>query len=311
MALRERAFGSTGENFPEIGFGARTVGGDEHGDADGPVGDDQSLAAIDTARELGVEVFDTADVHGNGHSQEILGRALGDEGHVFTKAGIDMDETGQPRWEPGYLSKALERSLDRLGRDQVTLFQLHDPPRELMTDPDTYAALEALKDDGLTRWTGFSIDRLEEALAIKDHGEADAVQLPVSLLRQDTLDAIPELAEAGIAVIAREPLANGFLTGTYVPEATFPEGDPRHRWPERRKRATADGAKQAIEVLGEHGIEDPVAGALAFVLAHEVSVVLPGAKTPDQVRRNVQGPEAIGGLPAVCLQELYDLWDGR
>ncbi len=301
MALRERAFGSTGASFPEIGFRAWAIGGDERGNADGPVDDDQRLVAIDAALELGVEVFDTADVHGHGHSEELLGRALGDEGHVFTKAGVDLDETGKARWDPGDLGKALERSLERslerLGRDQVTLFQLHNPPRERMTDPDTYAGLEALKEDGLTRWTGLSVDRLEEALAIKDHGEADAVQLPVSILRQDTLDAIPELAEAGMAVIAREPLAGGSLTGTYGPED--------------HNKAMATGATQAIEVLTEHGIQDPVAGALAFVLAHEVSVVLPGAKTPDQVRQNVQGSRKIGGLPAACLQDLYDLWDGR
>lgn len=308
MALRERPFGSTGQSFPEIGLGVRAIGGNEHGDAYGPV-DDQNRAAIRTALELGVEVFDTADVYGHGHSEEVLGGALGDEGHIFTKAGFDLDETGGPRWDPGYLRKALERSLERLGRDQVALFQLHNPPREVMTDPDTYAFLEELKDDGLTRWTGISVHRLEEALAIKARGEADAVQLPVSILRQDTLDAIPELAEAGIAVIAREPLANGFLTGKRGPEATFPEGDTRHRGPEHHKRAMADGAKQAIGILAEHGIEDPVAGALAFVLAHEVSVVIPGAKTPDQVRQNIQGPQEIGGLPEACLQELYDLWD--
>lgn len=300
MVLPERPFGSTGVSFPEIGFSAWAVGGDEQG-----------LAAIATARELGVEVFDTTDVYGRGHSEELIGDALGDEGHVFTATGFAMDESGTPRWKPGDLGKALERSLERLGRDQVTLFQLHDPPRERMTDPDTYATLEALKDDGLTRWIGLSVHRLEDALAIKDHGEIDAVQLPVSILRQDTLDAIPELAEAGIGVIAREPLAHGFLAGKHGSKPTVPEGDLRHRWPEHHPRALADGATRAIEILAEHGIEDPVAGALAFVLAHEVSVVIPGTKTPDQVRQSAQGPQVLGGLPEACLQELYDLDEDR
>lgn len=307
MALRTRAFGSTGAAFPEIGFGAWAVGGDEYGDPHRPADDEELLAAIRTARELGVEVFDAADEHGR--SEELLAEALGDQGHVLSQAGVELDETGRPRRDLSYLREALERSLERLGRDQVSLFQLHDPPRQLVEDPDTFAVLGELKDDGLTRWIGISVHHLEEALAVKDAGQADAVQLPVSILRQDTLDAVAELAEAGIAVVARQPLANGFLTGTDRPDATVPEGDTRQAWPEHDARAMSDMAQQAAAILEAHGIQDPRAGALAFVLAHEVSVVLPGARTPEQVRQNVQGPQEIGRLPSACLQELYDLWD--
>lgn len=309
MTLRERAFGSTGTSFPEIGLKAGAVGGDQDGSSAGPADDAPLRTAIGTALELGVEVFATTDVDGHGHGQEVLGEALGDQDQIFIEVGFDRDESGQARWDPGDLRKALETSLGRLDRDRVALFQLHDPPRETMIDPDTYAFLEELKDEGLTRWTGFSVRHLEEALAIKDHGEADAVQLPVSILQQDTLDAIPELAEAGIAVIAREPLANGSLTGKPGSEAMRPEGDIWHRRPKDRPRVTADRAKQAIGVLAEHGIEDPVAGALGFVLAHEVSVVLLGTSTPDRVRQSILAAQELGGLPEACLQELYGLWD--
>lgn len=280
--LPERPFGETGHSFPEIGFGAWSVAGAEHGTSYDPVDDQESLAAIQRALELGVEVFDTADVYGHGHSEEVLGKALGDQGVVFTNVGFDLhsDPPGE-RWEAAYIQEALERSLARLGRDRVTLLQLHNPPRGLLEDGTVYGLLEELGATGLTELVGLSVHTGQECLALARSGAdvVDAVQVPVSVLRQDTLTGIAELAEAGIAVVAREPLANGSLP------------------------------QEAIDVLAEHGIHDPVGGALAFVLAHEVSLVIPGAKTAEQVEHNVQAPETIGRMPSVCLQSLYDLWD--
>ncbi len=308
MALGTRPFGSTGARFPEIGFSARAVGSQPPGDPDDP-GHEGSLEAIQAARELGVAVFATADDEDHARSEEILGRALGGEGHVFARARVDIGRTGRSSLEVGDLREAVGRSLERLGRKQVSLLLLDDLPRPVLEDPATYAALSELEAAGLTRWTGLSVDHLEEALAVKDLGRADAVELPVSLLSQDTLDGVAELAEAGIAVVGREPLARGALTGWGRPQATSPAGGVRHRGPGDQERAMARGAQRAAGILREHGIEDPVAGALAFVLAHEVSVVLPGARTADQVRQAVLGAQEIGRLPSTCLQELYGLWD--
>lgn len=309
--MRTRPFGSTGIEVPEIGLGCWAFGGAEHGNSYGPTEDATSRAAIERALALGVEVFDTADVYGNGHSERVLGSALGDRGLVLTKAGWDFYSEGSgPHWHGHYLEEALARSLERLGRERVDLFQLHNPPEPLMRDPDLHQFLAGLKDTGSARWVGVSVHRMHECLTCAEAGPDvfDAVQVPFSVLRQDTLPGIHALSDAGIAVIAREPLANGFLTGKYDADATFGPADFRSNWPPAMVSQWSRASGEAIELFEKFGIEDPVAGALAFVLAHEVSVVIPGAKTPAHVEQNV-GAATHDRLPAELLEALYQLED--
>jgi len=134
--MRRRPLGKTGLQVSEIGFGAWAIGGNAHGNSYGPTDDAKSVAAVQKAVDLGVNFFDTADVYGWGHSEEVLGKALEgrrDQVLLATKVGGDFYH-GQVRanFDPGYIAFALGRSLHRLRTDHVDLYQLHNPPAEMM-----------------------------------------------------------------------------------------------------------------------------------------------------------------------------------
>src|SRR5437763_865915 len=140
--MKSRILGRTGLKVSEIGFGAWAIGGNAHGNSYGPTDDAESVAAVRRAIELGVNFVDTADVYGWGHSEEILGEALQnrrDDVHIATKVGGDFYHGGvRMNFDPGYIAFALERSLKRLRTDHVDVYQLHNPPAEMIGNPETH-----------------------------------------------------------------------------------------------------------------------------------------------------------------------------
>ncbi len=295
--MRSRTLGRTGIQVSEIGFGAWAIGGNAHGNSYGPTDDAASIAAVKRAVELGCTFFDTADVYGWGHSEEVLGTAL--EGHrkdvrIATKVGGDFYHGGvQMNFDPGYIAFALERSLRRLRTEYIDLYQLHNPPLELMGDTKTYEVLDSLKAENKILHYGVSIHEPVEGLVVAETGKAAAVQVPFNLLRQEWIDeALPEAASRGVAVVAREPLANGFLSGRITPDRTFPAGDIRHHWPRSMVVARVNAVRRLAAVLAREG-QTMAQAAIRFVLAFsEVSVAIPGAKTVAQVEENMA---ATGG----------------
>jgi len=207
--MRTRILGRTGLKVSEIGFGAWAIGGNAHGNSYGPTDDAESIAAVRRALELGVNFIDTADVYGWGHSEEILGEALEgrrDDVHIATKVGGDFTH--------------------------VDVYQLHNPPMEMMGDPETYEVLEALKAEHKVDHYGVSVHEPAEATLCLEVGSPEVLQLPFSLFRQEWIDEVFDAArKANVGIIAREPLGNGFLTGKIRPDARFPPGDIRHHWP--------------------------------------------------------------------------------
>ena len=166
--MRRQPLGRTGLAVSEIGFGAWAIGGNAHGNSYGATSDSTSIDAVQRAVELGVNFFDTADVYGWGHSEEVLGLALkGRREDVFlaTKVGGDFYHGGvRMNFDPGYLAFALDRSLQRLQTDHVDLYQLHNPPAELMGDPASYEVLDALKGEHKIDHYGVSVHEPVEAL---------------------------------------------------------------------------------------------------------------------------------------------------
>ncbi len=307
--MHTRTLGRTRIQVSEIGFGAWAVGGNAHGNSYGPTDDAQSIAAIRRALELGVNFFDTADVYGWGHSEEVLGQAL--EGHrdeVFlaTKVGGDFYHGGvRPNFEPGYIAFALERSLQRLRTDHVDLYQLHNPPPEMMGDPATYEALDALKAEHRIDHYGVSIHEPYEGTRCLEAGKPEALQVPFSLFRQEWIDELlVDARKADVGIIAREPLGNGFLTGKISPDARFPPGDIRHHWPPSMVAGRAMAAEQ-LRFLERQG-RTMAQAALRFVLAFpEVSVAIPGAKTPAQVEENAADAPPLTDVEVRRAREMY------
>lgn len=186
--------GRTGLRVSEVGFGAWGIGGNAHGNSYAPTDDATSIAAVRRALDLGCTFFDTADVYGWGHSEEVLGQAL--EGRrdgvtIATKVGGDFYHGGVGmNFDPGYVAFALDRSLKRLRTDHVDVYQLHNPPAERMGDPATYETLEALKAEHKIDHYGVSIHEPVEGLLCLEAGKPETLQVPFSLFRQEWIDEL-------------------------------------------------------------------------------------------------------------------------
>jgi len=294
--MRYRTLGRTGLKDSEIGFGAWAIGGNDRGNSYGPTDDATSIAAVRRAVELGCTFFDTADVYGWGHSEEVLGQALEgrrEEVGIATKVGGDFYHGGvRMNFDPGYIAFALERSLKRLRTDYVDLYQLHNPPAEMMGDAETYEVFESLKAENKVLHYGVSIhEPLEAALSI-EAGRPATLQIPFSVLRQEWIgEPLAEARKANIGIIAREPLANGFLAGKIPPSARFPPGDIRHHWP-TSMIAARSAAADTLSFLRHDG-RTLAQAALRFVLSFpEVSTAIPGCKTPAQVEEDLGASDA-------------------
>lgn len=294
--MQHRVLGRTGLEVSEIGFGAWAIGGNAHGNSYGPTDDATSVAAVRRAVDLGCNFFDTADVYGWGHSEALLGEALdGRREEVFlaTKVGGDFYHGGvRLNFEPGYIAFALDRSLKRLRTDHVDLYQLHNPPAEMMSDPSTYDVLESLKAEHKIDHYGVSVHEPAEGLLCLEAGKPETLQVPFSLFRQEWIDDLfPEARKANVGIIAREPLGNGFLAGRIGPGARFVAGDIRSYWPPGMVAGRAAVAER-LSFLAKEG-RTAAQAALRFALAFpEVSVTIPGAKTAAQAEENLGASDA-------------------
>lgn len=319
--MNTRALGRTGLAASAIGFGGWAIGGNDYGNSYGPTDDAESRRAIRRAYELGCTFFDTADVYGHGHSEELLGEALADvRKHVViaTKVGGNFynrdvhpllkDRIGQAMGQPldalppdaplpvthdtnfsaPYVRFAVEQSLQRLRTDYIDLLQLHNPPLNLISEMDTYQVLEALKREGQIRCYGVSVHPPEEGIAAVNATMPDTVQIVYSLARREPEQKFfPAARAANVGVIAREPLANGFLAGKYTPESVWPKGDIRSRMPRPHVAQLAALGQRVRELAAKSGLTAAQL-ALKFVLDNPaVSVVIVGMKTVSQVEENL------------------------
>jgi aryl-alcohol dehydrogenase-like predicted oxidoreductase len=333
--MHTRTLGRTGLQVSEIGFGAWAVGGDRFGNSYGPTDDAVSRAAIHAALDAGCTFFDTADVYGHGHSETLLGEVIAERrmrGQVVlaTKGGgnfynIRVDprvvaqfeqRTGRQLSEYGarsilpvvhradfdaaYIEFALEQSLRRLRTDWIDLYQLHNPTEQQIRDGALFDVLDRLKQAGKIRFYGASIHQLAEGAAAVAGGRADTVQVAYSLMSQQAAHELFPVAEAaGVGIIAREPLANGILSGKYDVLDEFADSDIRSRWPARYRMARVEAAAFLQDVLAQPG-RTLAQAALRFALDNPaVSVVVAGAKTPGQVLENL----AASALPPLTAAE--------
>ncbi len=293
--MKYRTLDKTGFKVSEVGFGAWAIGGNEHGNSYGPTNDDESLAAIDRALELGCNFFDTADAYGHGHSEELLGNALKqhrDDVFIATKVGGDFyHDPPRMNFTADYVRFALEKSCKRLQTERVDLYQLHNPPAELLKTGKVFEVFEKLKEEGKIGHYGISIhDPKEGILAIKQ-GRPAAIQAVFNILRQDAKHQLFQASqENNVGIIAREPLSNGFLTGKLSPDTVFERGDIRYNFPRGYIHNLSNAAKQLLFLEGKN--RTLAQAAIRFVLDHkEVSTVIPGAKTVAQAAENLAASE--------------------
>jgi myo-inositol catabolism protein IolS len=287
--MRYRRLGRTGLEVSEVSLGLWAVGGD----AWGPVQDEDSLAAMRTAFDSGVNFFDTADVYGRGHSEELLGRFLAgvprEDVYIATKVGLWRGRQPNPYLDEQMVVEDCEASLRRLGVDYIDIYQDHvwwDENTEVFT-----AALKRLKEQGKVRFVGLSANDHDYIRHFDDAIDGmDTLQLDYSMLNAEPEDAtLPYCQARGIGVIVRGPLAMGKLAGKFTADTQFPEGDIRRDWVHGDQRA---GYLRDLEAVGRLSFladdRSLAQAALAYVLAHPaVSTTIPGAKRPSQVEDNV------------------------
>ena len=290
--MKYRVLGRTGLEVSEIGFGGWAIGGNEFGNSYGSTDDQESIRAIRKALDSGCNFFDTADVYGHGRSEIILGQTLKSNRkdlYIATKVGGDFyAPTPGINFSPEYIAFAVDQSLGRLETDYIDLYQLHNPTLDMIKDGSVFDIMEKLRDDGKIRFIGVSIfDPVEGIEAIKI-GKADAIQVVYNIFSQGAAEELFPLAlQNNIGIVAREPLANGFLTGKYTARSRFEEGDIRCNWPSQMIGSRVQVADSLKEYLSPSK-RSLTQWILNFVLARKaVSVVIPGSKTEEQVEENL------------------------
>ncbi len=289
--MKIRKLGSTGLSVSEVGFGAWGIGGNQFGNSYGPTDEQESLRAIVTAIDLGCNFFDTADVYGHGRSEELIGQAIKgrrDQIIIATKGGSDFyHDPARLNFSESHLVFAVEQSLKRLGTEYIDLYQLHNPPFSVIEAGRLFEPLEKLKQQGKIRHYGISIHEPQEGLLALKIASPAAIQVVYNYLRRDAAEELfPRAIAQGIAIIAREPLANGFLTGKYTKDSVFPLGDIRHQWPLKYQTQLINRVQDFAKAITTSPFSHAQT-ALRFVLAQPaVSVVIPGCKTVEQVEEN-------------------------
>lgn len=302
--------GRTGRSVSVIGLGTWQLGADW-----GDVREDDALAVLRAAYDLGVRFFDTADVYGDGRSERLIGtflRDLGDDDVVVaTKAGRRMPQVPE-NYTLEHLRAWTDRSRENLGVERLDLLQLHCPPSAVYESDAVFDALDVLVDEGRADSYGVSVETRAEALAAIARPNVASVQLILNMLRLAPLEAVlPAAADANVGVIVRVPLASGLLSGKYDEHTTFAEDD--HRTYNREGKAFDIGETFA-GVPFETGLEavrrlaplvpEGVAMAqfaLRWIIDQPgVSTVIPGARNVEQARSNA----AAAALPPLTAREL-------
>ena len=291
--LRTTHLGPTGMEITRVGFGAWALGGGGFEWSWGSQEDEDSIAAIHRALELGVNWVDTAAHYGFGHSEEVVGRALAgldERPYVFTKGGQLPGPNGTTlhNLRRDSLRRELEGSLARLGLDAVDLYQMHWPvPDEEIEEG--WAALVELRDEGLTRHIGvsnFDVGQLRRAERIS---RVETLQPPFSLIdRAVEAEILPFAEREAIGVIVYSPMGSGLLTGSMtrerieaLPDDDWRKRDPRFRDPELARHLEL--VERLRSVAERHGTT-PGAVAAAWTLRHPaVDAAIVGFRRPDQV----------------------------
>jgi aryl-alcohol dehydrogenase-like predicted oxidoreductase len=296
--MKNREFGATGRSVGEVGLGTWQIGGNW-----GDVTEEAALATLRAAVDAGTTLFDTADVYGDGRSETLIGKFLKESrAPIFVATKLGRFST--PGWPGNFTRDGIrshtEASLRRLGVDALDLTQLHCIPFEVLQRGEVFEHLRELQREGKIRAFGVSVESMDEALfCVKQEGVA-ALQIIFNPFRLKPADVLfPEAKKRKIALLVRLPLASGLLGGKMTKQTTFPPSDHRNfnrdgqafnvgetfaGLPFEKGVELADALKQLVPT----GYTLPEF-ALRWCLDFDaVSVIIPGAKSPEQARANAR-----------------------
>ncbi len=309
--MQYRTIGKTGIRISEIGFGAWGIG-----DGWGSLHDDQSIAALQRAFDLGITFYDTAAAYGNGHSEELIGRAFAGRLDQVVIASKVPPKTG--RWPAletdrledifpaSWIIENTERTLKNLGRDYLDVQQLHAWADSFTHNTEWLEAFTRLKQQGKIRAFGVSVNDWNpyNGVNLINTGLIDTVQVIYNIFEQRPAEKLlPAAQKMGVGIFARVPFEEGLLTGSFPPGYTFSDKDWRREWLTPDRLAIA---APKVEVLKEFLAPDrPTLAALAlkFCLAHPaVSSVIPGMRRVTSVEANAAASDGVPLLASVVEQ---------
>ncbi len=318
--MKYRTFGQTGLKVSEIGIGAFPISGVQQqadGTRTGWTGTDkrQSIALIHRAEELGVNLIDSAESYGTGHSEEVVGQALQgrrDKWIIATKVspnnGLDASDPDLPTQAKNRIFEAVEGSLKRLDTDYIDVYQLHAIPLEGAM-PAVMEALAKLRDEGKIRWYGVSTNNREAIDKLRGLGEIHMLQIGYNLLERDADDLLHFAKQEEIGTLIRVPLAKGMLTGKYFQSSEIPKEDVRYERFNQPGSIDAFKKLPALGFLAEDTGRTMVQAALRFTLDHPgTSCVIAGAKTAQQIEQNVATVD-VPSLTEAELQRAFAIVD--
>ncbi len=302
----------------EVSFGAWAIGGSW-----GPVKDEESYAALNRAVDLGVNFIDTADVYGDGRSEQLIARLLNErkeEIFVATKAGRRLSPHTADGYNRTNLEAFVDRSLRNLGVDCIDLLQLHCPPTEVYHRPEVFKALDELKHKGKIRYYGVSVEKVAEALKATEYADLQSVQIIFNMFRlKPATEFFPTAKERKVGVIVRVPLASGLLAGKITAQTKFPEDD--HRNFNRQGQAfdvgeTFSGVnlETGLKAVEELKTIVPQGATLAqialrwILMFDSVTCAIPGAKRPGQVDENVKAA-VLPPLSTETMSKVQTIYD--
>lgn len=293
--MQKLGIGRSGVEVQPLGLGCAPIGGLLHLDGQiiswGDVDDRESIRALHRAVELGITLFDTADVYGAGHSERLLGQAFSScrpQVFIATKFGTCFDEDARAitgsNGSREYINRACDASLKRLNTDYIDLYQFHRGDYDLDRALEVRDTLEELVQAGKIRWYGWSTDDPVRAAIFAEGAHCTSIQLEMSVFRvsSETLDVCDT---AGLAAIVRSPFAAGLLTGKYSQSSTFPDNDFRRLLDLREGPYGPQLEKlPALSPYLTEGGRSHVQGALAWIWARSSRALpIPGFKTVKQV----------------------------
>ncbi|MGH2397269.1 MAG: aldo/keto reductase, partial [bacterium] len=286
---------------------------------------DESMASLQKAVDLGVNFFDTAWAYGEGHSEQLLGRLIkANRGRkLFAATKIPPENLKWPAlathtleetYSPAHIRAYTERSLTNLGIEAIDLMQFHVWHDNWAHNEQWQSETQRLKDEGLVRSWGISINRWEPANAIETLKTCliDAVQVIYNIFDQNPEDQLfPVCRELNIAVIARVPFDEGSLTGTLTKNTRWPEGDWRNRYFTLENLVPSLERVDALRETVPEGMTLPEL-ALRFILQNPtVTTTIPGMRKPRHVLANTSASDGKP-LPADVIAELWrHRWDRK
>lgn len=309
--MNYRTFGRTGWSVSDIGYGMWGMGGWSGSD------DDESLASLQRALDLGCNFFDTAFVYGDGRSESLLGRLVqANPGkQIFTATKVPpknmawpapADATIEECYPADHIEEYLHKSLENTGLERFDLLQLHTW-NDSWTNSDAWAnKLSDLKSQNLIGAGGISINRWEpwNGVAAVRSGKIDAVQVIYNIFDQNPEDDLfPACAQHNVAVIARVPFDEGTLTGTITKDTTFPDGDWRKGYFTAENLIPSVERADALKPLVPEDSSMPEM-ALRFILSNPVvSTIIPGMRKLRHVDSNIAASD-LGALDESLVEKL-------